>query len=321
MCWSKFEHKLYYGLMQPLEQNNLDKSLWNDKCDYTDITKCTNLNSNNYNFIIMQFNIRSLITCQTCLKHTLKTLKCKNSLVNIILLCETFLLDQTVNQVQIPGYSIIDTHRKNSKGGGIAIPIKNGIKYRWRSDLEEFHEKELEGTYAEIQAKNGKSFMIRSLYKSPNISEKRMITHLHQVCPIVYEEKGSKELIIGLDHNMDLLKSHQHKAIQGFLDTFLNYRLLPAIIRPTRITNNTATLVNNIFISERLFDSTILIGVSTDHLPLLLLIKQTKILDKTPLEFKNRMLNEKKKWAIRHHLLNVDWNKTLTSKDCNDNFN
>ena len=49
--------------------------------------------------------------------------------------------------------------------------------------------------------------------------------------------------------------------------------------------------------------------------------KQTKILDKTLLEFESRQLNESKKSAINDSLLCVDWNKTLDAQDCNVNFN
>ena len=97
MCWSKMENKLYDDLMWPLEMDNLDRSLWNDKCDYMDITKCTNLNPNNYNFITMQLNIRSLPSHQSSLKQIIKTLESKNSPVDIVLLCETYLTSHTVN--------------------------------------------------------------------------------------------------------------------------------------------------------------------------------------------------------------------------------
>ena len=122
---------------------------------------------------------------------------------------------------------------------------------------------------------------------------------------------------------MDLLKGHQPKATQGFLNTFLQHKLLPTITRPMRITNNTATLIDNIFISEILqksFDSIILVDDTLVHLPSLLMVKQTKILDKTPLEFESRLLNESKKAAINECLLGVDWNKMLDAKNSNDNF-
>ena len=40
-----------------MDYNNIDWSLWNDKCDYYDTDKCDNLNLNGYNFIVFQLNI------------------------------------------------------------------------------------------------------------------------------------------------------------------------------------------------------------------------------------------------------------------------
>ena len=34
------------------------------KCDYVELDKCVNLNPNNYNLIVMQLNIRSLLSHQ-----------------------------------------------------------------------------------------------------------------------------------------------------------------------------------------------------------------------------------------------------------------
>ena len=89
-------------------------------------------------------------------------------------------------------------------------------------------------------------------------------------------EKEKKELIIGMDHNFDLLKSMEHKKTQYFLDTMLNKELFPTITRSTRITKQSATLIDNIFVSLNLhkkFDSAILINDMSDHLPTLIIIE------------------------------------------------
>ena len=43
------EQKLFDDLMWPLELDNKDKALWNDKCDYYEIEKCNNLNPEDLN--------------------------------------------------------------------------------------------------------------------------------------------------------------------------------------------------------------------------------------------------------------------------------
>ena len=127
-----------------------------------------------------------------------------------------------------------------------------------------------------------------SLYQQPNISAEQLHHHLSETIPKVKSEDRDKQLILGMDHNLDLLKSNSHSATQKFLDMLINNGLLPTITQPTRITQQSATLIDNIFISEVLqhnFDSAILIHDMSDHLPTLALMKQTKITNKNPIEF------------------------------------
>ena len=93
--------------MQPLEFENLDRSLWNDKCDYYELSKCTNFNTDGYNLVVLQLNIRSMLSNQRELRQLIHTLDNKGTQVNLILLCETFLNKKTIKLVNIPGYELI----------------------------------------------------------------------------------------------------------------------------------------------------------------------------------------------------------------------
>ena len=78
-------------LERSVDHNELDSSLWNDKCDYIKLDHCNNLNPNNYNLITMQINICSILAHQQELGQLLHTLENKGTRIDIILLCETFL--------------------------------------------------------------------------------------------------------------------------------------------------------------------------------------------------------------------------------------
>ena len=78
-------------LERPIYHNELDNSLWNDKCDYIELDHCNNLSPNNYNLITMQLNICSILAHQQELSQLLRTLENKGTCIDIILLCETFL--------------------------------------------------------------------------------------------------------------------------------------------------------------------------------------------------------------------------------------
>ena len=110
MCISKCATKTYDELERPLNLDSIDENLWNDKCDYIDTNSCTNLNPNDYNLIVLQLNTRSILSKQTELKQLLHTLENKNSRVDIVLLCETFLNTKTTKLVNIPNYTLISNH-------------------------------------------------------------------------------------------------------------------------------------------------------------------------------------------------------------------
>ena len=276
MCFSKWDVKLFDNLNWPLELDNINRNLWNDKCDYFDLEDCKNLNPNNYYLVVMQHNIRSLLSNQCDLKNLLNNLSLKNSQVYIILLCETHLSKQTVEFVNIPNYTHVANYRSTHKGGGTSILIRNDIPLKRRHDLETFMEKEIESTYIKITANNGKQFVVCSLYCSPNTPEEPLLNHVREILNKIKTKKSHEEIIIGLDHNLDLLKSDQYNLTSKFLELMLDHSMLPTITRPTRITSNSATLIDNVFISEKLqkiFDSCVLINDMSDHLPTLTLLK------------------------------------------------
>ena len=130
MCFSKKDITIYDDLSRPLEPNNVDTSLWIDKCDYVDPSNCANLNPDNYNLVVLQLNVRSLQSHQSELWSILHLLTNRDSTVDILILCETFLSSKTEQLVNIPGYSLITNNRTNYKGGGVANLIRDGITYR-----------------------------------------------------------------------------------------------------------------------------------------------------------------------------------------------
>ena len=127
---------------------------------------CPDLNPNNYNFLILQLNIRSILAHQQELKQLLQDLEKKNSSIDVVLLCETFLTNKTIDMVNAGGYTHIGKYRSMKKGGGVSILLKDGISYKRRLDLDIFQEGETESVFIEIISKSGKKLVIGSMYMS-----------------------------------------------------------------------------------------------------------------------------------------------------------
>ena len=114
--------------------------------------------------------------------------------------------------------------------------LKEGINYKRRKDLEIFQEKILETTYVEIKTRSDTDIIVGSLYKPPNTNERALCDHIDEITSKINAESRKKEVIMGMDHNLDLLKSSIHQPTQRFLDKMLECGMLPSIMRPTRIT-------------------------------------------------------------------------------------
>ena len=72
------------------------------------------------------------------------------------------------------------------------------------------------------------------------------------------------------DFNIDLLKINERVAFKDFLDSMISFGLYPSITLPTRLTDNSATLIDNIFTNytdSNSHSSGVLILDMSDHLP------------------------------------------------------
>lgn len=52
------------------------------------------------------------------------------------------------------------------------------------------------------------------------------------------------------DFNLDLLKSESHQETKNFLNALNSLFFQPQILQPTRITDHSATLIDNIFFNS-----------------------------------------------------------------------
>ena len=291
-----------------------------------EIETCSNLNPSNYNLLVLQLNIRSILAHQHELKQLLQDLEKKNSSIDVVLLCETFLTKKTIGMVNVVGYTHVGNYRSMKKGGRVSILIKDGISYKRRPELDIFQEGRTESIFIEILSKSGKNMVIGSMYRPLNTDITQFSNNIATITSLARKTKGksSPEIIIGMDHNIDLLKGSCHNPTQQFITDLSDIDLLPTITRPTRITNHSATLIDNIYISNQLhrdFESTIIIHDLSDHLPWLTMLKQTKILSKEPLTFTSRCLNEQKLKEVNHRLMRKDWIGLLTGTTCDEKFN
>ena len=310
------------NLSPHMQELSIDDENLIDNCDYleteNDLDHTLGV-SDDLN--IIQLNIRGLIGKQQNLIQETTTNN-DNKKVDIYILCETWLTEHNHGMINIPNYLYIGKHRKNKRGGGVGILIHNSLTFKERPDITIPTTSDLETMFVDIKTNRG-NLIVGSMYRPPHTNEKQFVTDYGLLLKKLKMEKNT-DILIGMDHNMDLLKMSKHKQTQKFLDLNLDEDLLPTITKPTRITGHSSTVLDNIFISRRL-QSSFISGIITtdlsDHLPTLICLKDLRQETRTQKIIKYRTISTESIKNMNDELNSYNWMELLSNSNTEDAFN
>jgi hypothetical protein len=196
--------------------------------------------------------------------------------------------------------------------GGIAIYIADNLNYIERPDLCVNVEGQFECMSVEIKSCAGKkNLIVTEIYRVPNTSEIHSIAQYEEVMTNICNTKC--DVIVGTDQNIDYMKVHINQNASNLLEMFITLGSLPVIRRPTRITHNSATLIDNIYVKSDSYeniDSRVITCDISDHFPVLACLgKRNKSTGKQPLIFSQRKCDAVNMHALSTALHNTQWDR------------
>jgi exonuclease III len=242
------------------------------------------LNNTSYKYSILHLNIQSLPAKFEKLKELIVTLSDKGAKLDFILLCETFLSDANTSLFDISGYNLICKNRSNKKRGGVLIYVHTKYKFRKIENLSIFQEGDFESIFIEAEHQNDK-IIVGEIYRIPNSNVQESLYRYETILQQL--ENIKQPIIIGTDQNFNYIKINTNSKTNDLLNLFLSNHLIPTITKPTRITYNSATLIDNIYIpidQTHLAESGIFFTDISDHFPIFTYFgknKSVKTLKKT----------------------------------------
>ena len=135
--------------------------------------------------------------------------------------------------------------------------------------------------------------------------------------------KENKAIYIMGDYNINLLNSDIHSSTGNFLDLMYSNMLFPLITRPTRVTANSATLIDNIFTNNTCTMGSLIQGVFvtdiTDHYPIFHINQEltSVIVDEIIVK---RIYNEKNMREFSETLSHTDWSEIYSASSTQGAF-
>ena len=318
MCFGKT--KTLKSLREQCTSSNESELGFNldDRCDYIDHDQIQEMKPCKSSLIILQLNCRGIKSKLDEKDELLTQLKQPD----VVILSETWLKEGEEKYVDIKGYNYEGVNREHKRGGGVGILVKDKLIYKTRPDLNKnCQHNSYEHFFIELK---GISYnvIIGSLYQPPNTDINKFLAEYNDTLERISLEKN-KEVILGMDHNLDLLKQTSHKKTQTFVENTLDHALLPVIMKPTRISRTSATLIDNVLISDKLqsnYTSNILLSNLSDHLPCYVEINEFYAGKRKATEIKKRKLNNDNLNKIKRDIGSVRWESILCGLCASESF-
>lgn len=266
-----------------------------------DIINC--LTSNSLSFL--NCNIRSLQANFDNLVNMLSELYFPISVVGVT---ETKLKNDqdALLNINIIGYNFL-SQPSTTNAGGVGFYVKDNLVYTHRSDLSTQKHNDYESLWIEIHNNKGHNTICGIFYRHPHGNVDNFLNYINVMIEKIHRE--DKYCVLLGDFNLDLLKFESHPDTDSFLSTLGTFYFQPQILQPTRITNHSATLIDNIFFNslEHFVFSGNLCYDLTDHLPNFLIVSKLSSLPASTKVFRRDYSSLDKEILIRD-IQSIDWN-------------
>ena len=286
-----------------------------NECHYVDLSEFSNLlKTRNNTLTVMQWNIRGLLNNFTNLKNILSQAESSGTYTDLIMISETHSSTQKDELAHLNGYNFFSKNRENSSGGGVGIYVRHTFNVTCRDDLTSGYTSfELVILETKIGRKN---YLLVEIYRPPSSSIRTFLTEYNQLLKVLNQQKC--ELVIGGDFNIDLLKIENCIYSREFFECNLDNKILSTISKPTRITHSTATLIDNILISQGLskhYIPLLITDDSSDHLICYTSIVQHIKRKSETTNFEYRKIDDANTKKLKETLNLVDWSNLYSEND------
>ena len=217
----------------------------------------------------MHINVRSLPANFHKLQSLLANMKLKPYIVSIN---KTWLNNNQKGEFNnLSNYVFISNNKIYIRGGGVAFHVDETLSFSVRDDISIMKEKICEALFINLHFHKHETITIGTVYRSPLNNR---ILHLHfanSLTSLLKIIKNSKNHIIIMDDLSYNLLEFSNPHVNDFIQIMYEHKLYPTINTPTRITTNSATLIDHIWtdISRCKISYGILVDCIADHLPIL----------------------------------------------------
>lgn len=192
--------------------------------------------------------------------------------------------------------------------------MDKNLKYKMVEKMTMVVDNILECVTIEISMGKEKNVIVSCIYRTPGSNTEIFKEWVDKT----FTRTNQKVMFICGDFNINLLNPSKQKMTEEFINTMYSLGLCPMITKPSRITAQSATLIDNIFTNEieNRSISGLLINDISDHLPVFIVYNKNyrKVTQENIVKYK-RMRTEESINAFKNDLLKQEWETLYREKN------
>ena len=215
-------------------------------CSYHNELSFNESFSKQNNFSIFHVNIRSIPRNLDQLTFYLNSL---NHTFSVIAISENWLTPANKDIYGIQGYTHHCVIRESRPGGGVSLYMKNNLTFKIIQHLT-IPLEDVDVLFVVIskeQFKTSKNILIGVCYRAPHVPMNAFLDEMHRLLEDI-NKLNLQTYLIG-DFNINTLRSHTglNKTATEFSNLLLSYFYYPLINKPTRVVNDSSSLIDNVY--------------------------------------------------------------------------
>lgn len=218
-------------------------------------------------FSLLHCNCRSLNKNHDNLSLLLRIL---NFNFDCIAVSETWLHEHSPTDLfQLDNYKFVHRPRIQGNGGGVGLYVNIKHHFLIQDELSTFHENVFESLFVEITNQNSK-VIVGVIYRPPSSDLNTFLATLEEAL----DKVGNSSCYILGDFNINTLnitdtQQISTNVVRNFVNLVSSFGFQPLIDKPTRVTHETRTLLDNIFTNTfHNISSGVIIDDLSDHYPI-----------------------------------------------------
>ena len=275
------------------------------------------LSKSSESFLLLHLNIRSINKNFDNLKLLLENSRQNDCAA--IAVTETWLSHNNDTSYGMPEYDFVVNSRLDRIGGGVGIYLSKKYDHLIHEKLNCMNNV-VESLFTELIIPNNKNILIGVIYRPPNSNLNDFMTYLQNLLnDPIFNNKDS--YLVG-DFNIDLMKCNSMNAPQEFIELLMAASFSPSISKPTRVTELSATLIDNIFSNSTPPPETagIVLSDISDHYPIYTLSPINNKSNSSKKYITKRIITEENLSNFQNSLDIADWSTVYQTQDVNVSF-